>query len=136
MPSPRYRPLGDSARRYLDTRTGKSISRREYDNRRAKSAGFRNRYQLEQYRENLPRRWADWPQQIREHTGRPPTFQDYADIRRVRQARKELRQRYPNTEGERLDSMDSELVAADGPLARILDRSGRRPMDGRPVGES
>lgn len=131
-----YTPLGGTSRKYR-TPGGKIISRREYDNRRAKQAGFRNRYELEKYRESLQRgRWGDFIYDIRQHTGRQPDWSVYADIREVRARRAELKRNYPDLGGQDRDSRDSKLVAADGPLARILDASGRRPMSGRPVGDS
>ena len=129
-----YTPLGGSARNYRAP-GGKIISRREYDNRRAKAAGFRNRYDLEQFRANLGG-WADWQRDVKQNTGRLPSWELYADVREVRQRRARLRKRYPHLEGQDLDNKDPRLVAGNGPLARILDASGRRPLDGRDVGDS
>lgn len=131
-----YKPLGGTSRKYR-TPSGKIISRREYDNRRARAAGFRNRYELEKYRENLARgRWGDWVYDVKQRTGRQPTFDLYADVREVQRRRAALKKRYPGLTGRDLDAKDKQLVAPDGPLARILDASGRRPISGRPVGDS
>lgn len=131
-----YKPLGGSSRRYR-TPGDKIISRREYDNKRAQAAGFSNRYELEKFRSDLQRgRWADWIYDVKQHTGRMPTFQNYADVREVRQRRAELDRKYPDLKGSARDKKDRALVAPDGPLANILDASGRRPISGRPVGDS
>ena len=135
-----YKPLGGTSRQYRAP-GGKVISRREYDNRRAQAVGFKNRYELEQFRTRVVARgkWADWQYDVRQRTGRMPTFQDYADVREVRQRRTRLRKRYPNLQGSELDKMDKKLVDKDGPLARILDHSGRRPKSsfgGHDVGDS
>lgn len=131
-----YKPLGGTSRKYR-TPSGKVISRREYDNRRAKKAGFRNRYELEQLRVDLSRgRWANWQYDVKQHTGRMPTYDAYHDVKEVRDRRARLEARYPTLPGRERDSRDRRLVAPDGPLARVLDASGRRPLSGRPVGES
>lgn len=132
-----YRPLGGSSRRYI-TPTGETISRREYDNRRAQAAGFKNRYEVEQFRTRVIGRsnWSSWQYDVRQRTGRLPNWDLYADVREVRDRRRELRAQYPNLSGRDLDNKDAALVAPDGPLARILDASGRRPISGRPVGDS
>lgn len=65
-----------------------------------------------------------------------PTWDMYGDVREVRERRAALQKKYPNVHGRDLDSKDKRLVAPDGPLARILDASGRRPISGRPVGDS
>lgn len=137
MPLRGYKPLGGTSRQYR-TPSGKVISRREYDNRRAKAAGFRNRYELEQFRTKTVARgrWSDWQYDVKQKTGRMPTFDMYGDVKEVRQRRARLREKYPDLSGRDLDAKDPELVAADGPLARVLDDSGRRPMTGRPVGDS
>lgn len=129
-----YTPLkGDSARRYR-TPAGRIISRREYDNRRARAAGFRNRYQLEKFRESMA--GSNWLGDIYAHTGRGPTWDNYADLREVKQRRAALRATYGKGTHSELDRHDPELVAADGPLARLLDAAGKRPLSGRDVGTS
>lgn len=137
MPLRGYTPLGGTSRKYRAP-DGSVISRREYDNRRAQDAGFRNRYHLEQFRTDViaRTRWSNWAYDVKRHTGRNPTWQDYGDVREVRARRARLRRRYPTLTGQDLDSHDKQLVAPDGPLARILDASGRRPISGRPVGDS
>jgi hypothetical protein len=122
----------------LHLRTGETISRREYDDKRAQKAGFRNRYDLEQFRTKVvaKSRWNNWQYDVKQHTGMMPTFQDYADLRDVRDRRARLRAKHPDLSGRDLDARDRRLVAADGPLARILDASGRRPLSGRAVGDS
>lgn len=137
MPLRGYTPLGGSSRKYR-TPGGRIISRREYDNRRARAAGFKNRYEVEQFRTNIiaRSRWADWQYDVKQRTGRLPTWDMYADVREVRRRRAVLKRKHPGLSGSDLDAYDSELVAPDGPLARILDASGRRPMSGRPVGDS
>ena len=126
-----YEPLGGSSRKYRNKRTGKVISRREYDNKRAQKAGFRNRYELEQFRTKLAgSRWANWIYDVKQHTGKLPEWELYADVREVRARRARLARRDLDDKG------DPALVAADGPLARILDASGRRPLSGRAVGDS
>lgn len=128
-----YTPLGGTSRKYR-TPSGKVISRRNYDNRRARAAGFKNRYELEKYRESIARsRWSTWQYDVRQHTGRQPTWDMYADVREVRARRARLP---PELRGSERDRLDPELVAPNGPLARILDASGRRPITGRPVGDS
>lgn len=137
MPLRGYKALGGTSRRY-QTPTGEVISRREYDNRRAQAAGFRNRYELEQFRTTVVGRsnWSSWQYDVRQRTGSLPDWDLYADVREVRDRRRKLRARYADLSGRDLDSKDPELVAPDGPLARILDASGRRPISGRPVGDS
>lgn len=132
-----YKPLGGTSRQYR-TPSGKIISRREYDNRRAKAAGFRNRYDLEQFRTKVigRSRWSNWQYDVKQRTGRMPTWEMYGNVREVRERRLKLRARYPDLHGRDLDSKDPQLVAPDGPLAQILDASGRRPITGRPVGDS
>lgn len=124
-----YKPLGGSSRQYR-TPSGSIISRREYDNRRARQAGFRNRYELEQLRQT--REGRKWGMDIIEQ-GKRPTFQDWGDIKQVRDHRARLKREYPNLTRSQRDQRDSELIAPDGPLARILDRTGRRPISNRPV---
>lgn len=133
-----YKPIkGDSARRYR-TPSGGIISRREYDNKRAQAAGFKNRYELEQFRTKVIARgrWGDWQYDVKQHEGHLPTWDLYSDVREVRDRRAELERRYPHLSARDRDAMDRQLVAANGPLARILDASGRRPISGRPVGDS
>ena len=134
MPLRGYRSIkGDSARRYI-TPSGKVISRREYDNRRARQAGFTNRYQLEKTRRQLA--GSSWLGDIYSHTGKHPTWQDYHDLQEVKDRRDKIRAQYGPGSNSELDHHDPELVAADGPLARILDHSGKRPISGRPIGGS
>lgn len=138
MPSLRgYKPLGGSSRRYRAP-GGKIISRREYDNRRAKAAGFNNRYEVEKFRTDViaKTRWGDWQYDVKQHTGQMPTWSLYHDVQEVRQRRAVLARQYPHLSGSERDAMDRKLVAADGPLARVLDAAGRRPISGRPVGDS
>lgn len=132
-----YTPLGGSSRKYRAP-GGKIISRREYDNRRAKAAGFKNRYELEQFRTKVVARgrWANWQYDVKQRTGRLPTYEMYADVREVRERRARLQRKHAGLTGQDLDAKDSKLIAANGPLARILDASGRRPLSGRPVGDS
>lgn len=131
-----YTPLGGTSRRYRAP-GGKIISRREYDNRRARKAGFKNRYELEKYRESLQAsKWSRWTYNVYKHTGSRPTWEDYAAVREVRQRRAKLRKLYPNLSGGNLDAMDSELVAPGGPLERVLAAAGLRTPNGRPVGDS
>jgi hypothetical protein len=120
---------------YLTPR-GNRISRREYDDRRLRRGGqFQSRRELEQFR--LQVSGSDWLVDIRQHTGRAPTPQMYADWREVRRRRAVLAKRYPRLSRGRRDAMDRKLVAPDGPLARILDATGRRQMiPGVAVGES
>lgn len=133
-----YKLLPGSARRY-QTPSGKTISRREYDNRRARKAGFANRYQVEKFRREMA--GSRWFGDIYQHTGRSPTWDTYADWREVRQrrariaARRAARGLPPGTHSE-TDSDDPELVAPEGPLARLLDAAGKRFITGRPVGAS
>lgn len=128
-----YRPVGGSSRRYR-TPGGKTISRREYDNRRAQAVGFRNRYELEKFRERQA--GSNWLGDIYEHTGRQPTFQHYADLREVKQRRARIRATGARGNHSQTDRLDPELTAPDGPLARLLDAAGKRPLSGRPVGDS
>lgn len=124
-----YRPLPGPSRRYR-TPSGATISRREYDNRRARAVGFRNRYELEQLRASRVGR--KWGMDIIEQGSRP-TFADWGDIKQIRDRRRELEREYPNLDRRTRDQRDRELVSPDGPLARILDRTGRRPQSNRPV---
>lgn len=131
-----YKPLGNSAREYRAP-GGKIISRREYDNRRAQAAGWKNRYELEKYRSSLQRgKWANWIYDVKQHTGRQPTWEMYAQVREVRARRAKLERDHPGLTRRERDEKDPRLVAPDGPLAQILDASGRRPLNGRPVGDS
>lgn len=137
MPLRGYKALGNSARQYR-TPSGKVISRREYDNKRAQSAGFRNRYELEQFRTKVVAkgRWSNWVYDVKQRTGRLPTFGMYGDVKEVRERRRALQRKHPRMDAHERDKKDRKLVAPDGPLARILDASGRRPLSGRPVGDS
>lgn len=140
MPLRGYKPLGGPKRNYR-TPSGEVISRAKYDNIRAQRAGFKNRYELRTYKDSLTKSdWRNMLYDIRQKTGRAPTYQDYADIREVRQRRAKLKRsrtyKRQGVTGKDLDNKDKQLVAPDGPLARILDRSGRRPISGRPVGDS
>lgn len=132
-----YVPLGGTSRNYRAP-NGETITRRDYDNIRAQKAGFKNRYELEQFRTKVVARgrWGDWQYDVRQHEGHMPTFNDYADVREVRDRRAALQAEHPHLSGRELDKLDAELIAANGPLARILDASGRRPLSGRPVGDS
>lgn len=122
---------------YLTPR-GNRISRREYDNRRInrQTAGrFKTRSELERFRASLG--GDPWLLDIRQHTGRAPTFANYADWQEVEQRRRLLEARYPTLSRRERDRKDRRLVAADGPLARLLDATGRRPLrPGVAVGES
>jgi len=124
-----YTPLGGSSRQYR-TPSGGVISRRQYDNRRARAAGFRNRYELERFRQS--RFGRKWGMDIIEQ-GNRPTFRDWGDIKQIRDRRRALKDEYPNLTRRQRDQRDRELIAPKGPLARILDRTGRRPMSNRPV---
>lgn len=126
---PGYRPVGGSARQYR-TPSGKIISRREYDNRRLRAVGFRNRYELEQLRTSRVGR--KWGMDIIE-TGSRPSFQDWGNIKQIRDRRARLKSDHPDMTRRNRDQLDPELVSADGPLARILSRTGRRPLSNRPV---
>lgn len=130
---PGYSRIPGSSRRYL-TPTGESISRREYDNLRAQLAGFRNRYEVEQFRRREA--GSDWFGHIYSAQGRGPTWENYADLRDVKSRRAALRAQHGPGSNSELDKLDPALVAADGPLARVLDAAGKRPMSGRPVGSS
>lgn len=142
-------PTGGSARRFRNVgapttvggnriNTGDTISRRAYDDIRARRAGFRNRYELEETRQGLA--GSRWLYDIYRHTGKPPTFQDYRDIRAVKARRAELEAQhgpYWNQRQREIEAGDPFLSDPDGPLARILARSGRRTgYGGRPVGGS
>jgi hypothetical protein len=124
-------PVGGSSRRYRNTRSGRTISRRQYDNVRAKAAGFRNRYELERVREELA--GSSWVGDIYDATGRGPTFRDYRAISNVKARRAER-------EAEGLDryteDQDDVLSDPDGDLAYLLDRTGRRQHSGYAVGGS
>lgn len=127
-----WRPVPGSARRYRNTRTGDTISRRQYDNLRARRAGFRNRYDLERFRESIA--GSRWISDVYAANGRNPTMQEYEWIREVTERRAALGTPAP---GEpRRDQRDPALVAPNGPLARLLNATGRRPLNGRPVGSS
>lgn len=127
-----YRRVPGASLRYI-TPSGREISRREYDNRRLRALGFRNRYELEQLRTSRAGR--KWGMDLIE-AGNRPTFRDWADIKQIRDRRAALKRRHPELDRQALDSRDSGLTAADGPLARILDRTGRRPLSGYAVGSS
>ena len=119
------------------TPRGNRISRREYDSRRLlRQTTFKNRGELERFRAS--KAGSDWLTSIYHHTGRGPTFQDYDAWREVDRRRAALRAKYPGGHpaghGGRLDDLDPELVAPNGPLARLLDSSGKRDMNGRPIG--
>jgi hypothetical protein len=124
-------PTGGKSRRYRNTRSGRTISRRQYDNMRAKEAGFRNRYELEKVRENLA--GSDWVGDIYDATGRGPTFRDYNAIRNVKARRAER-----EAQGlDRYTEHDDEILSdPDGDLAHLLDVTGRRTHSAYPVGGS
>lgn len=132
-PLPGYKPLGGKSRRYQGP-GGRTISRRQYDNKRARQAGFSSIRALRDFVDTLQRgRWGDWIYDVKQHTGRVPSADLYHDVEMVRRRRARLRYLYGD---QARDDMDPELVAPDGPLARILDASGRRPFNGRAVGDS
>lgn len=128
-----YKLLPGSGRRYR-TPSGRIISRRAYDNKRAQAAGFRNRYELERFRLSI--QGSGWLGDIYSHTGHPPTWEDYALIKDVQARRRALTALYGEGTHSELDYHDPELVAPDGPLAQLLDRAGKRNISGRPVGTS
>lgn len=136
MPLRGYKPLGGKSRRYSKPGGG-SISRRAYDDIRARKAGFKDRAALESYRESLQStRWNRWVINVKKNTGRNPTFEDYGNLELVRRKRARLKRLYPLMNAKERDSMDPSLVAPDGPLANVLDAAGLRPKNGRPVGDS
>lgn len=136
-----YEPIPGSARKYR-TPTGEIISRYEYDSRRLRQAGWRNRGELERARTS-----GDWQKALkllRKTEGDEAvagsafavavgsSARDAYDVERRRRAlgKDVLGNRIP-------DSADPELVSPDGPLARILARMGRRDLDDRwPVGDT
>jgi hypothetical protein len=133
-----YKLLPGPSRRYR-TPGGRTISRREYDNRQARAAGWRNRYELEQFRSSVG--GSRWLSDIYQHTGRAPTWDTYHDLREVKTRRARIeagreRRGLPFALHGETDREDPDLVAADGPLARLLDASGKRPISGRDVGDS
>lgn len=125
---------GDPARRYRNVRTGRVISRRERDNRILRRYGFRNRYELERLRQTRTyRRWGADIVQQQGHVHVP--LEDWGDIHEVITRRRRLARAHPDVRaGGNLDAYDPELTAADGPLARLLAATGRRPLSNRPVG--
>src|ERR1700742_4908968 len=108
MPLRGWRPEGGSSRRYVNTRTGESISRHAYDNKRAQAAGWRNRYEFEQYRERLQdTNYSRWIYNVRKNTGRAPTMEDYRAVYEVRTRRARLNNLYPDLKGTDRDSQDA-----------------------------
>lgn len=125
-----YRRVPGAARRYL-TPSGKEISRYEYDTRRAKKAGWKNRGELERFRKSKDGRM--WQRKL----GNRADFSLYHDAREVERRRRDLPlhkrrvkrgQRFRTLE-YRDDADDPELVAAHGPLARLLDAMGVRDVE-------
>lgn len=87
-------------------------------------------YEIEQFRQTKAAR--KWGMDIIE-AGKRPSFQDWADIREVRDRRARLAKQHPDMTRRESDQLDRELVAPKGALARILERTGRRGMSNRPV---
>lgn len=138
MPLPGYKFLGGSSRRYV-TPTGEIISRRQYDNLRARDAGWRSRSELEKFRRNKVARtgWSKWAHDVKQHSGKRPTWRSYRDLKDVLDRRAKLKRLYPGLSGPDLDRMDPVLIDPNGPLARILTDAGRRSSGmGNPVGDS
>lgn len=125
---PGYTPLRNSARQYSDP-SGRTISRYEYDSKRLQAAGWRNRGELERARRSQAwegvKKWED-----RLPGGNPAqsafaiALQPHAhDAYEVEVRRRDLT---PNVLGNIDDNDDLRLVAADGPLARLLVAMGIR----------
>lgn len=132
---PGYRAVPGSARRYV-TPAGREISHREYRNRVARKAGFRNNYDLEQFRGS--QYWMKWRERIVENdpsadvTYRGNLMGDARKVQAererhppvVRRVRGGRVQWEPNPE---LEPLDVELNKT--PLGRLLGAAGIREGD-------
>lgn len=129
---PGYTALPGSSRRYR-TPDGEEISRRQYDNLRARQAGFENRSELERFRSSREGRM--WRFKARSHDrAARGDWELLADAREVERRRAALPTRIESDRHGRpvevtRDDDDPELVEADGALARLLVALGFRDAD-------
>lgn len=129
---PGYTALPGSARRY-ETPSGEVISRRQYDNIRARQAGFESRSELERFRSSKEGRM--WRFKARSHDrSARGDWQLLADARSVERARSQLPKRKEVDRHGRpvwvtRDDDDPLLTDPDGPLARLLTALGFRDAD-------
>lgn len=124
-----YTRLPGSARRYRTPR-GEVISRRQYDNLRARQAGFESRSEIERFRQSSAGR--RWRFKLRSHD--PSARGDWQTMHAAYEVERR-RQRLPThlttdrwgkpVEYTR-DEDDPELVAAGGPLDELLVALGHR----------
>lgn len=134
-----YQPLPGTARRYR-TPSGEIISRYEYDSRRLRTAGWKNRGQFERARRSQT--WQKAMKLARQATGSvernamaqamDPYMRDAYEVERRRAllGYDILGNRVP-------DRTDPWLVDPDGPLAGLLVAMGRRDIGDRwAVGDS
>ena len=129
-----YKPLGNSKREYR-TPSGKVISRYEYDTRRLRKAGWKNRYQFEQARKSQA--WEGvkkWQDRLSGGEPTPSAFQMaldpiYADAYAVERRRRQL----PRDEFGHVivPELDYELTDPDGPMAHLLVALGQRDIADR-----
>lgn len=122
-----YTPLGGSSRKYRYDRTGKIISRREYDNKRLRKQGWKNRYEAEQFRTS--RSYSQKRDKL-ERNGRKPSeldiFSDFASF--VRDIDWEaVKTLWTEIEAER--AMGEQNLDPNGPLAEVLVLEGARLPD-------
>lgn len=125
---PGFRPT-KGGRRYYNITGHRSISRRQYDNLRAQQAGWANVSQMQREGKRYAPKWDKWKYRIRQAnpaadvSAYSPLRFDAIDVekRRARLSRDVL--------GNYSDSQDPDLVAPDGPLARILQAQGYRDSD-------
>lgn len=128
-----YQRIPGPARRYR-TPSGQTISRYEYDSRRLRAAGWKNRGELERARTSQS--WEGvkkWHDRISGGKELPSAFALAQDPTmhaawEVEQRRRALQ---PDVLGNVADSDDPALVAADGPLAALLVAMGKRDIDDR-----
>lgn len=124
-------PLGGKSRRYQHRRTGQTISRRQYDNLRAKRSGFDSVGEKDRVLARV--RNSGWNKSFVK-MGRRPSWTELQAIEEVRIRRAAMKKKYPDLSRSERDAMDSELIAPEGPLATLLDHLGIRPFNGGQVG--
>lgn len=118
-----YTALGGSSRKYR-TPTGKIISRREYDNRRLKKEGWKNRSEAERFRTG--RLYTEKRDKL-ERAGRKPReldiFSDWAAFVRDVDWEK-VDEIWDTVQAER--ESGEPRIDPDGPLAEVLTLEGMR----------
>lgn len=133
---PGYKRLPGKDRRYR-TPSGKTISRREYDNRRLKKLGWKNRYEMEQFRQSG--KYNKWYKRLVESGKKPSELTGFStwavtirdtDPDRAEKEVQDIRKEYPKSRaGRKRADVDPRLRNPDGPLAELLVALGLRDSE-------